>query len=99
MTEQDELARLNAELQTYKQAFPTCDKHKPSGSRGGCLVCGMIQLNAVLSQISYECGEPNEYHLSAYDMDYDEQQVIKQVTTLKAENAALRKCVELYADS
>lgn len=72
------------EVVALRKSFPYCEKHKPNGgTRSGCLECAYIELNAALSRISYLCGEPNEMEYSSYDADYDAQDVVRQVETLR----------------
>lgn len=76
----DEIAKLQTELDNYKKASAFCEEHIPSGGgRGYCVVCAGQKLSAALSAISYACEEPNEYQVSYYDVYCDEDAVVEQV--------------------
>jgi hypothetical protein len=65
-----------------------CDKHQ-GGIYSECLACRYIQLSSALSRISYTCAEPNEMHLSEYDIHCNEDMVVEQVLRLQAKCEAL----------
>lgn len=90
-------------VENYRQAFPTCEEHKPNGgTRTECLECYIIKLTYALSKIDYLCGEPNEMQSSAYDTHCDENLVVKAVESfgrrMVAVRAALRASTELLCD-
>lgn len=86
-----EIARLNAKLAAYERATMFCDDCQPgNGTVGGCLRCGLIELNAKLSQIDYELSEPNEMGCSRYDVHQNPDTVIERAKALKAKLTALR---------
>ena len=71
-------------------------------AENAALRAGCIQYARTISRIDYALGEPNEMECSLYDVDCDDERVIEQVITLRAENAALRVIVEglnAWADS
>jgi hypothetical protein len=89
------ITRLNRELDMYKLAFPTCDAHKPrGGARGNCLLCGVKALSAALSQIDYALGEPNEMRVSMYDVDCNEDRVVKATQAFREKANELARCLE-----
>jgi hypothetical protein len=65
----------------HKKLLPTCKEHYPvrGGVRSTCVICAQIELSNALSEISYLCGDPNEYHYSLYDAYFDPEIVIEQV--------------------
>lgn len=74
------IAALRKELEEYRKTSPLCEKHKPDGGvRSGCLVCGLMEMSAALSQIDYLAGEPNEMRVSSYDLHYDPAVVVSHV--------------------
>ena len=78
-----EVCDLERQLSDYQAAFPTCDKHRPSGgARAGCLVCAGVKYSYAISRIDYACGEPNEMECSAYDVHQNEDEVVKKVQGL-----------------
>jgi hypothetical protein len=73
-------------LAMHKAETPLCEKHQPrGGARANCLVCGLQELSAALSQIDYLCGEENEYQCSLYDVDCNEERVVEAVRAMKQE--------------
>ena len=85
-------ATLSTELAAYKQTAPLCDEHRPQGGvRANCLVCGLIELSHALSEIDYLCDEPNDMHVSSYDVHCDPNVVIAHVQKLKDDLAAARQ--------
>lgn len=86
----DEVKRLrtkldeaNSSVTTIQKAAGFCDKHKPNGGSRNCLVCGCEESTHALSEIDYCTGEPNDEHVSCYDIDYDERAVVERVKRLK----------------
>ena len=85
-------ATLSTELAAYKQTAPLCDEHRPQGGvRANCLVCGLIEISHALSEIDYLCDEPNDMHVSSYDVHCDPNVVIAHVQKLKDDLAEARQ--------
>lgn len=79
---------LREERDALKAAAPLCGKHQPSGgTRGGCVICSGLKLEAAFSRIDYLCGEPNEQGVSNYDLDYNEDRVVERVRAALAQSA------------
>lgn len=76
-------SELCDERDQLKQAAGFCDKHKPNGGSRNCLVCATEKLSYTLSRISYICSQPNEMEVSDYSVNYNEDEVVKQVKQLK----------------
>lgn len=78
---QQVIEELQAELRTYRQGMPTCDKHKPDGGfRNGCLICGAIRDTHVLSRIDAVVQRvPENPGVSQFDVDYDAEGVYARV--------------------
>lgn len=90
--EADDARKLELELAEAKKAFPWCEEHKPSGgTRSGCPICAIEILNSTISRIDYACEQPNEMGVSQYDIDYNEDRVVKRVQDLMA-RAAQAEC-------
>ena len=67
-------------LGAYRRSAPLCDEHlSSSGTRSGCPYCAMIKMAAALSEIDYLCGEPNDMHVSGYDVWCNEEAVVENV--------------------
>lgn len=94
-----ELEHVRSQLENYKHAFPTCDHHAPRGGfRSECVICSGMKLHWALSRISYVLGEPNEYEMSQYDVDYDVDKVVQQVEALVIACQELTKITEKIND-
>lgn len=94
----------NDELALYKKAFPHCDKHKPvGGHRSGCLICGLIQQADVISRIDYLLGDPNEMECSMFDVDHDEERVLRlaetRIAELQENTARLKAMMPLFEEA
>lgn len=70
--------------ESLEKATHFCDKCKPNGGEvGQCQRCALIALSRVVSRIDYALGNPNEYALSMYDFDFNEERVIKAALTMR----------------
>jgi hypothetical protein len=90
---------LQQRLAEAEKAGGFCEQHKPSGGTRSCLVCGCIRLSSALSRIDYAVGGPNEYGVSQYDAEPDEERVVQRVENVLAardrEAERMRPIVEL----
>lgn len=58
-----------------------------------------IRLSRVISRIDYELGPANDMECSLYDVDVDEERVLKAVTVLKDSAVAMTKAEHALSDA
>ena len=76
----------------WQKATALCPDHQPSGgARSACILCGLLRLSAALSAIDSLCEEPNEMHVSDYDVHMNEQAVIARVKKLREQIRAMQE--------
>ena len=84
----EDTIKMSHELEAERKEFPTCEQHKPSGgARSGCVVCNWMKLSAALARIDYAMDVENEQELSIYDVDCDEERVVRRVIELRKAHA------------
>lgn len=66
-------------------------------SREDELIEGLQQLSAVLSRIDYVCDEPNDMQVSNFDIDCNEDRVLKVVERVVESERILREALEKIA--
>ena len=96
----DTIAALLDEVEAKRLALPTCEKHTPKGgARSSCVICSGERLQSALSRIDYSIGDANDMECSLYDVDYDEDRVVRAAAQLKQERDTLAKEVDACAST
>lgn len=92
----EENKRLIAERDTTKAAAGFCEKHQPTGGHRNCLVCGCQALSRTISKIDYAISPKNDMEVSLFDVDCNEERVIRAVELMRDERDAAVKRAEDY---
>lgn len=91
----DLIGALRSQLDTQKRSAPLCEEHliTGSGTRAGCVMCGLIEESRAFSRISYLLQLPNNMEVSDYDIHCDEQLVVKRLEAFLAHVTLLDRSI------